>query len=71
MDIVMVESTSAVCIFGLGIAITAFAIYKIGSFIERKLDEAEQLEKEVNTVELRKQGSSRAFRSSREIRKRA
>ncbi|HDR7795347.1 TPA: hypothetical protein QCY19_004018 [Bacillus luti] len=71
MDIVLVESTSAVCIFGLGIGITAFALYKGGSFIEKKLDEAEQLEKEVNIIGNGKKGSAGAFISSREIRKRA
>ncbi|WP_324628400.1 hypothetical protein [Bacillus paranthracis] len=67
MTIVLVESTSAVCIFGLGFAITAFAFYKFGgNFIEGNLDEDEYepIEKEVNTVELRKQGSSRTFRGS-------
>ncbi|WP_217582022.1 hypothetical protein [Lysinibacillus sp. GbtcB16] len=71
MDISTVESTSAVCIFGLGIGIFALALYKGGSFIERKLDEAEQLEKEVSTIGNRKQSPSGAFSSSREVRKRA
>ncbi|WP_460230091.1 hypothetical protein [Bacillus cereus] len=39
MSIVLVESTSAVCIFGLGFAITAFAFYKYSVFIGENLDE--------------------------------
>ncbi|MRB61478.1 hypothetical protein GH880_28845 [Bacillus thuringiensis] len=62
MDISIVESTSAVCIFGLGIVIAALALYKVGGFIERKFDESEQLEREVNTIEIRKQSSSGGYK---------
>lgn len=42
----MVESTTNVCIFGLGIAILAYGIYKGGTFIEQKFDESDRLERE-------------------------
>ncbi|MCM3223356.1 hypothetical protein M3644_26760 [Bacillus cereus] len=44
MDILLVESTTNVCIFGLGIGVFALVVYKTGSFIERKFDEADRLE---------------------------
>lgn len=65
MDRVLVESTTSVCVFGLGIAITALALYKGGSFIERKLDEADRLESEVKEVERREESPSRAFKRSK------
>lgn len=46
MDIVMVESTTNVCIFGLGITLLALVVYKTGSFIDRNFDEADQLEEQ-------------------------
>lgn len=59
MNIVLVESTSAVCIFGLGIALLALAAHKVGSFIERKLDEAERKqEQEVNISGNKRQSAS-------------
>ncbi len=59
MDIVLVESTSAVCIFGLGLGLLALATYKGGSFIERKLDEAERKqEQEVNAIGNKRQSAS-------------
>lgn len=59
MDIVLVESTSAVCIFGLGLGLLALAVYKGGSFIERKLDEAERKqEQEVNVIGTKRQSAS-------------
>ena len=41
MDITTVESTTNVCIFGLGIAVFAYGLYKGGTFIERKLNESD------------------------------
>ncbi|HDR4485733.1 TPA: hypothetical protein QCX15_000429, partial [Bacillus cereus] len=46
MDITTVESTTNVCIFGLGIVILAYGVYKGGTFIERKFDESDRLERE-------------------------
>ena len=37
MDITTVESTTNVCIFGLGIVILAYGVYKGGTFIELNL----------------------------------
>lgn len=50
MDITAVESTTNVCIFGLGIAISAYGLYKGGTFIERKFDESDRREREVLTM---------------------
>ncbi|EEL73402.1 hypothetical protein ABR769_25635 [Bacillus cereus] len=59
MDIVLVESTNAVCIFGLGLGLLALAAYKGGSFIERKLDEADRKqEREVNVIGNKRQSAS-------------
>lgn len=59
MDISLVENTNAVCIFGLGIVLLAFTVYKGGSFIERKLDEAErEQEREVNASGNKRQSAS-------------
>ncbi|MEK4416328.1 hypothetical protein [Bacillus sp. FSL K6-0268] len=46
MDIITVESTTNVCIFGLGIAVLAYVVYKGGTFIEQKFDESDRLERE-------------------------
>ncbi|WP_000355711.1 hypothetical protein [Bacillus cereus] len=46
MDITTVESTTNVCIFGLGIVILAYGVYKGGTFIEQKFDESDRLERE-------------------------
>ncbi|PFR65874.1 hypothetical protein COK29_26735, partial [Bacillus cereus] len=46
MNIVLVENTTNVCIFGLGIATLMYGLYKGGTFIERKLDESDRLERE-------------------------
>lgn len=43
MDISLIESTTNVCIFGLGIGLFALVVYKTGSFIERKFDEDDRL----------------------------
>ncbi|WP_242291360.1 hypothetical protein [Bacillus cereus group sp. BfR-BA-01356] len=59
MDIVLVESTSAVCIFGLGLGLLALAAYKGGSYIERKLDAADRKqEQEVNVIGTKRQSAS-------------
>ncbi|UIJ66115.1 hypothetical protein LW858_25170 [Bacillus cereus] len=86
MDIITVESTTNVCIFGLGIAILAYGVYKGGTFIERKFDESDRLESdrlesdrlESDRLERerlnngnRKQSTSRTFDDGIRIRKRA
>ncbi|AND06618.1 TPA: hypothetical protein ACQ75Q_001452 [Bacillus thuringiensis] len=71
MDIITVESTTNVCIFGLGIAVLAYGVYKGGTFIERKFDESDRLEKERLNNGNRKQGASRTFDDGIRIRKRA
>jgi len=59
MDIVLVENTTAVCIFGLGISLLALATYKGGIFIERKLDEDDRKqEREVNVIGNKRQSAS-------------
>ncbi|OIX29780.1 hypothetical protein [Bacillus thuringiensis] len=61
MDITTVESTTNVCIFGLGIVILAYGVYKGGTFIERKFDESDRLEREALKmgIESRVSGTSR------------
>ncbi|PGB64708.1 hypothetical protein COM15_25990 [Bacillus wiedmannii] len=71
MDIAIVESTTNVCIFGLGFAVIMYGIYRVGTFIERKFDESDRLESEVLNSGNRKQSSSRTSRKSYEIRRRA
>ncbi|MED1406487.1 hypothetical protein ACQVPC_21635 [Bacillus mycoides] len=46
MDIITVESTTNVCIFGLGVTLLIYGLYKGGTFIERKFDESDRLERE-------------------------
>jgi len=50
MYIVLVENTTNVCIFGLGIAVLMYGLYKGGAFIERKFDESDRREREVLTM---------------------
>ena len=71
MDIIAVESTTNVCIFGLGIVILAYGIYKGGTFIEQKFDESDRLERERLNNGDRKQSTVRTSRKSYEIRRRA
>ncbi|EEL73118.1 hypothetical protein ORM79_03945 [Bacillus cereus] len=71
MDITEVESVKNVCIFGLGFAAFMYGLYKGGTFIERKLDESDRLEREVLNNGDRKPSSSGTFRESYGIRRRA
>ncbi|PEW64480.1 hypothetical protein CN448_26975 [Bacillus cereus] len=69
MDMITVESTTNVCIFGLGFAVLMYGLYKGGTFIERKLDESDRLERERLKNGNRKKSASRASRKSSGIRK--
>ncbi|OTX32050.1 hypothetical protein BK717_20115 [Bacillus thuringiensis serovar malayensis] len=69
MDIITVESTTNVCIFGLGFTLLMYGLYKGGTFIERKLDESDRLERDRLNNGNRKQSASRTFRESGRIRK--
>ncbi|HDR7393853.1 TPA: hypothetical protein QCX23_001056 [Bacillus toyonensis] len=69
MDITEVESVKNVCIFGLGFAVLMYGLYKGGTFIERKFDESDRLERERLNDGNRKQGASRTLRKSSGIRK--
>ncbi|PEB56219.1 hypothetical protein CON65_15785 [Bacillus pseudomycoides] len=71
MDITTVESTTNVCIFGLGFAVLMYGLYKGGTFIEQKFDESDRLEREGEKNGDRTKGSAETFKSSNEIRKRA
>ncbi|MCQ6370163.1 hypothetical protein NPM09_15680 [Bacillus cereus] len=69
MDITTVESTTNVCIFGLGIVIFAYGVYKGGTFIERKFDESDRLEREALDDGNRKPSSSGTSRKGFGIRR--
>ncbi|PGC59244.1 hypothetical protein COM24_01660 [Bacillus toyonensis] len=71
MDIITVESTTNVCIFGLGFAVLMYGIYKGGTFIERKFDESDHLERERLNNGNRKQSAPKTFENGIRIRKRA
>ncbi|MCC1486727.1 hypothetical protein ACWOMK_02085 [Bacillus thuringiensis] len=69
MDIITVESTTNVCIFGLGFAVLMYGIYKGGTFIERKFDESDRREREVLNNGNRKPSSSGTSRKGYGIRR--
>lgn len=71
MDIITVESTTNICIFGLGFAVLMYGMYKGGTFIEQKFDESDRLERERLNNGNRKQSASRTLDNSIRIRKRA
>ncbi|PFE05072.1 hypothetical protein COE15_06855 [Bacillus cereus] len=69
MDVTTIESTKNVCIFGIGFAVFMYGLYKGGTFIERKFDESDRLEREVLNSGNKKQSSSRASGKSYGIRR--
>ncbi|PEM89492.1 hypothetical protein CN629_21800 [Bacillus toyonensis] len=71
MDITEVESVKNVCIFGFGFAVFMYGLYKGGTFIERKLDESDPLERGVLNNGYRKQSFSKTSREGYGIRRRA
>ncbi|PEP08163.1 hypothetical protein CN577_11540 [Bacillus toyonensis] len=71
MDITEVESVKNVCIFGFGFAVFMYGLYKGGTFIERKLDESDHIERGVLNNGYRKQSSSKTSREGYGIRRRA
>nr|WP_283790470.1 hypothetical protein [Bacillus sp. LS15-K4] len=71
MYITEVESVRNVCIFGLGFAVFMYGLYKGGTFIERKLDESDRLEREVQNNGDRKPCSFKTSEEGYGIRRRA
>ncbi|PGC41460.1 hypothetical protein COM18_11090 [Bacillus pseudomycoides] len=65
MDISLVENTTNVCLFGLGFAVFMYGIYKGGTFIERKFDESDRLEREGMQNGNREQSLTSSHRKSK------